>query len=123
MIRTSGERTFDQWWSGTIHSEWVWSGDLHMYVRHNAKQVWNRYGQVTIANIQSNAMGQGGLTQFLNKWESQILFSFENVFNMRLVCFLARRGYQIRTEFDEYPPCMLFDRALADAYVWQHREI
>jgi hypothetical protein len=92
----------------TIGNAWVKEPGFALYVRRCPDlRVRDRLGDYTLASMNATKPGKGALTRFLDEWEPKVAFSFENVMNMRLVAYLARRGYRVTTEPMEYPPCMV----------------
>lgn len=69
---------------------------LSVYVRRTPNNPYWRdhYGDFQIANMFTETMGQGALTEFLNELESRYSIFVENVLNERLIPFLERRGYK-----------------------------
>jgi hypothetical protein len=92
---------------GRPRSEWLREPGLKLYVRNG----WlpDRHGDYVIANVNAQRPGKGSLTKFLDKYEPEYRFSFENVLNPRLVTYLKRRGYVYESGHDT-APCLIFPK-------------
>jgi hypothetical protein len=91
----------------TLGNAWIQEPGLAIYVRRIPAPHVERYGEFCIASVNAKRPGSGALTRFLDEWEPKVAFSFENVMNVRLVAYLARRGYRVTTEAMTYPPSMV----------------
>lgn len=92
----------------TIGNAWIKEPGLSLYVRRvPTPHMYPKLGDYTLASMNATKPGSGSLTRFLDEWEPKVSFSFENVMNVRLVAYLARRGYRVTTKPFDYPPCMV----------------
>lgn len=101
--------TFEQFLKSPQRNAWVdGPKTLKLYVRRTPNNPYwlDHYGEIQLANMNAGIMGQGALTEFLNKWESKFNIYIENVINDRLLGYFERRGY---TQVKSYPelPCFL----------------
>ena len=89
--------TFEQFIASKQQNAWVKGPKtLNLYVRRTPNNPYwrNHYGEIQLANMCSDTMGQGALTEFLNKWEPKLDIFIENVINDRLLGYFERRGYE-----------------------------
>ena len=101
--------TFEQFLKSNQKNAWVdGPKTLKLYVRRTPNNPYwlDHYGEIQLANMNAEKMGQGALTDFLNKWEPQFSIFIENVINTRLLGYFEKRGY---TQVKSHPdlPCFL----------------
>ena len=98
--------TFDEFMrDSACRNEWVHEPGLSIYIRKTPAPCRDRWGDIQIANVTAAMPGAGAFTAFMDRIELGYSVYVENVINMRLDTWLARRGYQRRGQL--YPSCFL----------------
>jgi len=68
---------------------WINEPGIDIYVRRSIRKGVD----IDLANMNADTMGTGALTNFLDKYEPNLVFCVENIHNPRLPAYLKRRGY------------------------------
>lgn len=72
---------------------WIREPGIEIYVRRSHEVYRDRHGDFMLATLSAKKPGNGALTKFLDKYEKDFKFAFENVQLERFQNYLDRRGY------------------------------
>lgn len=76
-----------------MRNTWVMEPGISIYIRKPTGIAHN--ADFELASMEADEPGNGSLTSFLERHETNYSFYIENILSDQLVSFFARRGYRV----------------------------